>query len=194
MRAPFLIRWPGKIAAGRVSNEIIHVVDLLPTLGEIAGYKVPDDRIIDGVDQTALLFNGDGSGRRDYVFIYTGNQLGASVKRHYKQHWISSDPTASSGIGAAYYDLYNDPREQTPLLTNMLHFKEPFRRMRARHELWKQKYPDRGAAHGPAYTSIANARPETRALINPPVDFQKLPFDPLEYLTFELPWDGLDAD
>jgi arylsulfatase len=185
--------WPGVIEPGQIAGDIIHVTDLYTTFARLGGALdyVPTDRIIDGLDQTALLLNGDGQGRRDFVFIYTGDQLGASVKRHYKQHWISSDPTASSGIGAAYYDLYNDPREQTPLLTNMLHFKEPFRRMRARHELWKQKYPDRGAAHGPAYTSIANARPETRALINPPVDFQKLPFDPLEFIEHldELPFD-----
>jgi hypothetical protein len=33
---------------------------------------VPTDRIIDGVDQTALFLNGDTFSRRDYVFIYTG--------------------------------------------------------------------------------------------------------------------------
>ena len=31
--------------------------------------------------------------------------------------------------------------------------------MRARHELWKKKYPDRAHKHGPAYTGISNARP-----------------------------------
>jgi arylsulfatase len=185
--------WPGVIEPGQIVGDIVHVTDLYTTFARLGGAleHVPTDRIIDGIDQTSLLFNGDGHSRRDYVFIYTGDILGASVKRHYKQHWISSDPTASSGIGAAYYDLYNDPREQTPLLINMLHFKEPFRRMRARHELWKQKHPDREAARGPAYTGVSNARPETLALINPPVDFQNLPFDPLGFIEHldELPFD-----
>jgi arylsulfatase len=73
----------------------------------------------------------------------------------------------------------------------MLHFKEPFRRMRTRHKLWKKKYPDRPPAHGPEYMGISNARPETRALINPPVDFENRPFDPLEFIEHldELPFD-----
>ena len=32
---------PGNIPSGRVSNEIVHVVDILPTLASVAGYKVP---------------------------------------------------------------------------------------------------------------------------------------------------------
>ena len=62
------------------------------------------------------------------------------------------------------------------------HMKEPFKRMRARHELWKKKYPDRAHKHGPAYTGISNARPATMALSKPPADLKKLPFDPLEFI------------
>ena len=42
LRVPALIRWPGKIPSGTVSNEIVHIVDVLPTLARIAGAKVPD--------------------------------------------------------------------------------------------------------------------------------------------------------
>jgi len=63
--------------------------------------------------------------------------------------------------------------------------------MRARHELWIKKYPHRKEAQGPAYTGIENARPETRALSKPPVDWERLPFDPLEFIEHldELPFD-----
>ena len=67
-------------------------------------------------------------------------------------------------------------------------------RMRKRHELWKKEYPDRPAARGIPFTGLENARPETQALANPPVDLEKLPFDPLQYVDMELPWDGLDQD
>ena len=89
------------------------------------------------------------------------------------------------------YDLYNDHREHNPIVVGGFHMKEPFKRMRARHELWKKKYPDREAPHGPAYTGISNARPETLALSKPPVDFKELPFDPLEFIKHlgELPFD-----
>ena len=49
IRTPCIIRWPGRIPAGRVSNQIVAIVDLFPTLARIAGGKVPTDRPIDGV-------------------------------------------------------------------------------------------------------------------------------------------------
>ena len=72
--------------------------------------------------------------------------------------------------------------------------KEPFKRMRARHDLWKQKYPDRHHTRRPAYTGIANARPETVAISQPPAAFEALPFEMLDYIKKldDYPWDGGD--
>ena len=75
------------------------------------------------------------------------------------------------------------------MLVNMLHVNEAFIRLRQRHELWKEKYPDSQRARGPAFTGLANARPETKALAEPPVDPKKLPFDPMEYLKHDPPFD-----
>lgn len=55
-------------------------------------------------------------------------------------------------------------------------------RMRARHELWIKKYPNREAGRGPAFTGISNARPETLGVNTTTVDLDDLPFDPLEYI------------
>ena len=52
LRVPFLVRWPGNIPAGGVSNEIVHQVDTFTTLATMAGAPVPVDRAIDGIDQT----------------------------------------------------------------------------------------------------------------------------------------------
>ena len=183
--------WPGVIEPGQVVGDIIHQTDLYTTFARLAGATeyIPTDRVIDGIDQTSLLLNGDGYSRRDYVFIYSGPTLAASVKLHYKMHWISPDPLqAASGI-TAVYDLLNDHREVSPIVVGGLQYKEPFRRMRSRHELWIQKYPNWQEDKGPAYTGIANARPETLALTTPPVNFRDLPFDPLEYIEYDLPFD-----
>ena len=58
-------------------------------------------------------------------------------------------------------------------------------------EIWIKKYPHMDRAHGPAYTGISNLRLETEALMRPPVDFKKLPFDPLEFIDQldDLPFD-----
>ena len=105
--------------------------------------------------------------------------------------WVGDHPGLP---GAAFYDLYNDPRESFPALVPYLHTGSAFTRMRKRHELWKQRYPDRPTKHGVPFTGIDNAREATKALSEPPVDLKTLPFDPLEYNDHELPWDGLDPD
>ena len=185
--------WPGMIEAGSVVGDMFHEMDLYPTFARLAGATegIPTDRIIDGIDQTALLLKGDTNGRRDYNFVYTGNILAATTKGRFKRVWVGDHPGLP---GAAFYDLYNDPREKFPALVPYLGFSSSFTTMRKRHEIWKQKYPDRATKRGAPFTGIANARDETKALSNPPVDLEKLPFDPLEYMNFELPWDGLDAD
>ena len=56
IRTPCIIRWPGRIPAGRVSNEIVHQVDLFPTFAAAVGADiVPKDRAIDGVNQLPFL-------------------------------------------------------------------------------------------------------------------------------------------
>ena len=194
VRVPAQAWWPGVIEKGQIVGDIIHEADLFTTFARLAGALdgIPDDRVIDGIDQTALLMNGDTHSRRDYVFIYAGPNLGATVKGNYKRHWITPDPVGeASGIPAGFYFLPSDTREKTPMLVNLIHLKSPFNRMRLRHELWKKKYPDLPERHGIPWTGLENATPEIQALSKPPVELQKLPFDPLEYVEHldELPFD-----
>jgi arylsulfatase A-like enzyme len=194
VRVPAQAWWPGVIAEGQLVGDIIHEADLYTTFARLAGATqgIPTDRVIDGIDQTALLLNGDTHSRRDHVFIYAGPKLGATVKGNYKRHWISSDPAGeASGIPAGFFFLPSDPREKSPMLVNLIHLKSPFNRMRLRHELWKKKYPDLKERHGVPFTGIENASAEVKALAKPPVDLRKLPFDPLEYIEHldELPFD-----
>jgi arylsulfatase len=200
VRVPAQAWWPGVIEKGQIVGDIIHETDLFTTFARIAGATrhIPTDRIIDGIDQTSLLINGDTNGRRDHVFIYAGPQLGAIVKGNYKRHFISPDPVGeASGIPAAFYFLPADPREKTPMLTNLIHLKRPFNRMKLRHELWKKKYPDSMEKHGIPWTGIANASPELKAHAQPKKELSTLPFDPLEYIEHldQLPFDpSMDPD
>ena len=200
VRVPAFAWWPGVIKPGQVVGDIIHETDLFTTFARLGGatQHIPTDRVIDGIDQTALLINGDTHSRRDHVFIYAGPRLGATVKGNYKRHWISPDPVGeASGIPAAFYFLPADPREKTPMLVNLIHLKSPFNRMMLRHELWKKKYPDAKEVHGIPWTGIENATPEVQALAKPKLDLNKLPFDPLEYVEHldQLPFEpNMDPD
>lgn len=137
LRVPFLVRWPSVIEPHQVVGDIIHVTDLFTTFANLAGAKgnIPTDRIIDGIDQSSLLFNGDTYSRRDFVFVYTGNVLAATVKGRFKRRWVGELPGLS---GAAFYDLYNDPREVMPKMLPGFTTKPMFDLMVSRHNLDSQ--------------------------------------------------------
>ena len=167
VRVPAMAWWPGMIDSDQLVGDIIHVTDLFTTFARIGGATqyIPTDRIIDGIDQTELLLEGDTHSHRDYVHIYTGHSLAATVKGRYKRHWKGLPEGADSGISPAYYDLYQDPHEANPQMIPMIHFQGQFTAMRERHELFKKAYPDQENAHGIPYTGLSNARPETLEIV-----------------------------
>ena len=115
LRVPFLIRWPGNIPAGSVSNEILHITDLLPTFANVAGYKVPDDRIIDGIDQFDFLLGRQKTSNREGFPVYNGDQLFAYKWRNWKMHLVylenmNSEPQRLNV--PRVYNLITDPKEE----------------------------------------------------------------------------------
>lgn len=91
IRVPALAYWPGMIEAGQDPIDMLHVTDLYTTAARIAGAKkrIKSDRVTDGIDQTALLLNGEDSGRRFSMIHYSGSQIGAvrldaRMKIHFK--------------------------------------------------------------------------------------------------------------
>jgi arylsulfatase A-like enzyme len=88
LRAPFIIRWPGKVPAGRVSNEIVHIVDIYPTLARVGGAKVPDDRPIDGVDQLDFFLGRQENSNREGFPAYVADRLCAVKWHNWKMHLI----------------------------------------------------------------------------------------------------------
>jgi arylsulfatase len=188
VRVPAFAWWPGTIKPGQHIGDMVHETDLFTTFARLGGASehIPTDRVIDGLDQTSLLLNGKTYGRRDYVFIYVGDELGATVKGRYKRHWITEE--AETGTAAAFYDLITDPRESDPKLIPLIWSSGQFDRMLARHLLWKEKYPDKDKARAVPFTGIENARPETQAIGDTLERLRKeLPFDPLEFIEFNMP-------
>lgn len=88
LRAPFIVRWPGKVPAGAVSNEIVHIVDLYTTLARVGGAEVPGDRPIDGVDQLDFLLGRQATSNRDGFPAYVADRLSAVKWRNWKAHLI----------------------------------------------------------------------------------------------------------
>jgi arylsulfatase len=116
LRTPFIIRWPGHIPAGRVSNEIVHEVDTFTTFAAIAGSMVPQDRPIDGVDQSAFLFGTSEHSAREGFPVYVADRLEAVKWRDFKVAFYESErdwwtPPVALGV-PKIFDLINDPKEE----------------------------------------------------------------------------------
>ena len=106
LRVPFLVRWPGHIPKGRVSNEIVHLMDLFPTLAQVGGGEIPKDRVIDGVDQTNFLTGGKDTSNRESFVIYVHNNVYGVKWRNWKM--------VAGTSGAPYGNVYNllgNPKE-----------------------------------------------------------------------------------
>ena len=119
LRVPFLIQWPGRVPAGRVSNEMMHAVDLLPTIAAITGSELPDDRVYDGADQVAFLTGASNRSARESVVIYIGNVLFGVKWRNWKLLLREMDEDSYAIQEMAYPSVYNllvDPKEEVPEL------------------------------------------------------------------------------
>lgn len=119
LRVPFVIRWPGKIAAGTSSDEIVHAMDLFPTIAKIAGGSVPNDRVIDGVNMTDFFLGKKEKSGRDGFVVYMGKDIFAVKWKNWKLHFKEQD--AWNGELKTYtmpriYDLLSDPQERNNVL------------------------------------------------------------------------------
>jgi arylsulfatase len=118
LRTPFIIRWPGHVPAGRVSNEIVHEVDTFTTLVRIAGAKVPQDRPIDGVDQTDFFLGKSEQSAREGFPVFVADRLEAVKWRNYKLAFYDAQRdwwSAPTKLGVPkIFDLINDPTEEYP--------------------------------------------------------------------------------
>ena len=113
-RVPFLARWPNHIPAGTVSHEMAMNIDLLPTAASISGARLPDDRVIDGKDLTALLTSGAAT-PHDLLFFFDGNDIVAARDHRFRLvlntfYRTLSVPFEHFG-SALLFDLEKDPQE-----------------------------------------------------------------------------------
>ena len=114
-RVPMIVRWPGRVPAGKVSNELVHEVDMFTTLVLAGGAKVPADRQIDGMDLRAFLLGEAEASGRDTVLCMQGNRLQAVKWRQWKIHIFQQDEFLSTWTPYNIPHLYNlewDPREE----------------------------------------------------------------------------------
>ncbi|HDZ15230.1 hypothetical protein LCGC14_0958500 [marine sediment metagenome] len=115
MREPTIFWSPEKIRPGVVSD-LGSTIDLFTTFSKLAGATIPDDRSIDGVDLSGVLFEGKHS-PRDTMFYYRGTELYAVRLGDYKAHFITEGAYGQFGEREEHktpilYNLNQDPSEK----------------------------------------------------------------------------------
>jgi len=168
IRMPCIVRWPGAAPAGRTDNEsVLAAVDLLPTLVDIAGAKLPEGVAFDGQNVRSALTGQAISerksplfweyGRNDEFFKYPGKVVDRSPRLAVREgNWkllLNHD-----GSGAELYDLAVDRNE-----TNNLAQQKPevVKSLSEKLLAWQRTLPKPAAA---AQTSV---EPATKASANP---------------------------
>jgi arylsulfatase len=160
IRVAAFSQWPGVIEKGQIVGDMVTVHDLYTTfarLGDAMEY-IPTDRIIDGIDQTAVFLEGDGNSRRDYYHVYTGQSHAATIKQQYKRRWLGGRPGL---VKNDFFDLYADPKEMRGMMAQFLWAWGPFDMMKQRHDAMNAKYPFTPTRHGVPFEGIENLRPES---------------------------------
>ncbi len=107
-RVAALANWPGRIKAGEV-KEVIHVVDMFPTLAGLAGATSIQGKPLDGLDVWSTISNGDTSPRQEVVYNIEPFRGGVRAG-DWKLIWRTSLPSAIE-----LYNIAQDPSETTNL-------------------------------------------------------------------------------
>jgi arylsulfatase len=116
-RTAGIIRWPGKIQP-RTSDEMMHITDWFPTLLHLVGHpeKVPTDRVLDGVDQSAFLTGKQESSNRDSFMMFFDTQLVGMRFKNFKVLTHKVEDGASPIQKLAIPNIFNlavNPDEDT---------------------------------------------------------------------------------
>ncbi len=125
-----MIRWPGKIEPGE-SNEMFSTMDFMPTFARITGAKMPEDRPIDGIDQSAFLLGRQKHSNREHLITFTGDQLQAVRWRQFRYYLVDVAPSGfgasrQEGLAGTYrklhyplvFNIEADPREEFNINTS----------------------------------------------------------------------------
>jgi len=141
VRVPGILAWPGMIEPGQQNDGMFNFSDLLPTVLGLAGEtsRLPADRYIDGIDQSAFLLAPQGLSHRKYHYYWLMQNFSALRCGEYKLMLRSTSDEGEGHAGPggftgilqqhtypALYNLYLDPKETHNYMTRKLAYMEVF--------------------------------------------------------------------
>ncbi|CAH2408084.1 arylsulfatase [Mesorhizobium ventifaucium] len=154
VRTVGMIKWPGKITP-RASNEMVAVHDWFPTLASIIGAKVPTDRPIDGVDQSAFLTGAQPKSNRDSLITFLGEEIAAVRWREfrlYPKQFVPSEGNPSMyGLGGnrvettgfpLVFNIEADQREEVNIIGTAAWVIGPYLKAIGEYQKTLEQYPN----------------------------------------------------
>ena len=142
MRVPCMVRWPGRVPAGKVSDTLWSGVDLMPTLASITGADVADPAILDGEDVSDIWRGADRKRTKDLYWEWKyeifGNQDYNPPQLAVRSgDWkFLCDP---DGSNAELYNIPDDPAEKSNLAAT---YPERADELKAKLLAWKKEIPE----------------------------------------------------
>ncbi len=191
VRTPCVIRWPGHIKSGQVSNEMLHEVDLFTTIAAAAGVPyTPADRKIDGVNQLPFLEGNQKNSNRESAIFMSRNGGVMAVKWRDWKFWYNFKteiPDADPDNLVRLFDLRVDPQEEIDVKDQYPWVVGIMDAIVKEYELSLVQYPRVSAQANaadpylppavgsgkliPTYTRTDRATPEKRSVALPNPDF-----------------------
>jgi arylsulfatase A-like enzyme len=130
VRQPAVVRWPGHTRPGSTKDGMMFIADFFPTFITLAGGQHQQDRPIDGLDMTDMLFGGAPSQRREIIFDVAGSVRLPTIRRgDYKL------------MGDMLFNIKEDPAEATDVAAD---HPEVVQKLLARITLVGQERPPLG--------------------------------------------------
>jgi arylsulfatase len=149
-----MVKWPGKITP-RASNEMFSVHDWFPTLAGIIGGKIPTDRPIDGIDQSAFILGKQAKSNRESLISFIGEDI-AAVRWHQfrlypKEFVLTTGNPPMTGLAGrraegngfpAIFNIEADPREEVNILGTSAWVIGPYLRVIGEYYKTLEKHPN----------------------------------------------------
>jgi arylsulfatase len=124
LRTPCLVRYPGRVPAGRQSNAIVHITDMFTTLLGWAGADIPHDREIDGVDQRAFLEGKEENSAREGFPYWMGETMFGVKWQNFKMVFYEQKTLTDPALKLSTPHVINlivDPKERKAIDLPYIH-------------------------------------------------------------------------
>ena len=114
---PLIGSWPGQLASGKITADLISATDFLPTICEVAGAKIPAEMKLDGRSFLPQLFGKKGN-PREWLYSWYNPSGGETAKAEFVQ-----DANFKLYANGKFFDLKKDDTEKFPLTESALNSK-----------------------------------------------------------------------